>query len=87
MPDLFWNGEPIFYRRATGFGLVIGGLHYRFDANGRLTALDGLTQPVLDMLLKQQHGDAAGMVSTAYAETPLRRMTRMRREMETKKTR
>ena len=80
MPELFWNGEPIFYRRAIGFGLVIGGLHYRFDRDGKLVALDGLTQPVLNMLLEKQHGGKAGLASAAFAETPIRRLSRLKRE-------
>ena len=80
---MIWTGEPLVYKRAEkGSGLIIGKFHYRFDAEGRLEALDVLTRPVLERILKVTHPNNHEMVSLAYAETPGRALERSARQAE-----
>ena len=49
--DIIWTGEPICFKRPEGSGLVVGRMHYFFDAEGRMTSAQPITRPVLAVLL------------------------------------
>jgi phosphoribosylformylglycinamidine (FGAM) synthase-like amidotransferase family enzyme len=50
---LYWKGDPLFYHREEGHGLIIGGYHYQFTPEGSLESAQGITEPVLRMVLSQ----------------------------------
>jgi hypothetical protein len=52
-----WEGEPIFYRRKKGFGLIIRDLHYLFDASGRIEAVSGINDKLLEFVLSRVQKD------------------------------
>jgi hypothetical protein len=80
MATIFWNGEPILYRRTSGgHGLIVGNRHYRFSANGDLQVLEELNDGLLQLALKRLHGDRAGLVYAANSETPHQRQLRLQR--------
>ena len=83
---VFWNGDPILYRRAGGgHGLIVGWHHYRFTVNGDLQYLDELNDVVLKMILKNTHGDRAGLVYAANSLTPHQRQLKARQMAGAKK--
>jgi predicted nucleotide-binding protein (sugar kinase/HSP70/actin superfamily) len=70
MATIFWNGEPLLYRRVPqGHGLIMGGRSYRFDAYGNLEALDSLNPVILQMVLARLYGDQAGTMFAVHAQT------------------
>ena len=46
-----WTGEPIFYTRKDGCGLVTCGTHYMFDNKGKIERVEKLTQSIIDILI------------------------------------
>lgn len=78
--EVTWEGDPIFYRRTRGFGLVIRDLHYLFDASGRIERVSGVNDKVLALIVKQVYKDTEldpALQMLAYSETPGRHKARL----------
>ena len=80
-----WEGDPIFYRRPEGYGLVIRDLHYRFDATGRIEAVGKINALVLKKLLERVKPEVdTALLMLAASSTSGRQKARMETRKRTK---
>jgi hypothetical protein len=49
---LVWTGDPLVYRRPSGYGMALQRYLYLFDATGHLESLQPITRSVLLQILR-----------------------------------